>query len=512
MEKEEILLTFIASRDPYNENGSDGPILSFLKVKKFNKVILLYTNMEFLQRAYETSKTIRERHPDTSIELKELQIEIPIDYEEIFLKLWRILKIIENNHDSSIVRYSILTDSGTPQMQTCWLLMVTSGLFNAKMYQGIPPQYSGGIYKAREIQFSYDKFPTVLKPPSLLDIESKLLGIALPESSEKYPLESTKIIGNEKSFVNAKAKAIRITKYDLSVLIIGETGTGKELFARLIHNISERKEKPFVTLNCSAINPTIAESEFFGYKKGAFTGATEDRTGYFKIADGGTIFLDEVGDLPLELQPKLLRVLENGTFFPVGSNKEVNVNVRIIAATNQNLEELCRIGKFRLDLYNRLNQVTIELPPLRKRKSDIPILAKNFVEEWNRRYNENKYISEEVLPFLVNYNWPGNIRELQNVIINMCALSPHNKITIGYLPEKIKNYYRSSDFILNYINELDFSESGINVDEILKRIEKEIYRKALHYTNGNKTKAAVLLNLKPHTFRKRLRERFNDYL
>ncbi len=126
MEKEEILLTFVASRDPYNENGSDGPILSFLKVKKFNKVILMYTNMEFLQRAYETSKTIRERHPDTSIELKELQIEIPIDYEEIFLKLWRILKIIENNYDSSIVRYSILTDSGTPQMQI-WL--VTDGNF-----------------------------------------------------------------------------------------------------------------------------------------------------------------------------------------------------------------------------------------------------------------------------------------------------------------------------------------------------------------------------------------------
>jgi transcriptional regulator with GAF, ATPase, and Fis domain len=209
----------------------------------------------------------------------------------------------------------------------------------------------------------------------------------------------------------------KVATTDATVLIQGETGTGKELIARAIHSRSRRSDKPLVTLNCAAIPANLIESEFFGHEKGAFTGANEKRQGRFSHADGGTIFLDEIGELPLELQPKLLRVLQEGTFEPLGSAKTQKVDVRVVAATNRDLKKEADAGRFREDLYFRLNVFPLHIPPLRDRREDIPLLAQAFVERQARMMNRGcDSLAPDVIRRLAGYPWPGNVRELQNVI------------------------------------------------------------------------------------------------
>src|SRR5690349_16268767 len=232
------------------------------------------------------------------------------------------------------------------------------------------------------------------------------------------------IVGKSPALLELLRRVDQVAPTDSSVLIYGETGTGKELIARAIHNRSLRKSRPLVKVNCSAISAGLVESELFGHVKGAFTGAFERRIGRFELADGGTIFLDEVGELPLDTQVKLLRVLQEREFEPVGSNRSVCVDVRVIAATNRNLEEAIKAGSFRSDLYYRLNVFPLEVPTLRDRRSDIPQLAKFFVSRYCRKLGKKiEGISEDTTDRLVNYSWPGNVRELQNVIERTLILS-----------------------------------------------------------------------------------------
>jgi two-component system response regulator PilR (NtrC family) len=296
-----------------------------------------------------------------------------------------------------------------------------------------------------------------------------------------------------------------VARYDLSVLLLGETGSGKELFARLIHENSGRKSRPFVPINCSAISRQIAESELFGHKKGAFTGAVSDREGFFAIADQGTIFLDEVGDLPQELQPKLLRVLESDTYAPVGESRSFTISVRVIAATNKPLDTLAEEGAFRFDLLSRLKQYALEIPPLRERRNDIPLLVRHFLDEWNRTYNEKKSLHPDVLSFLLSYTWPGNVRELRNTVIGMCAACPYDEITPLSLPGTLKNFFQEGcasggDAVI--------PPSGVDLKDILHETEKAYYLKALDMAGGNRSQAARLLGVEPAAFRKALRERF----
>ncbi len=235
---------------------------------------------------------------------------------------------------------------------------------------------------------------------------------------------SCQLTGESKGMKRLLQNVYMVAHTDATVLITGETGTGKELVAQHIHQTSKRKEKPLVTVNCGAIPATLIESEFFGHTKGAFTGASAERKGRFQLADGGTIFLDEIGELPLDLQVKLLRVIQEGEFEPVGSSKTIKVNVRIIAATHRNLLELCKDNKFREDLYYRLNVFPIEVPPLRERGDDVIIIANKFIEKFSVR-NKRKFapLNEAQMNLLRSHSWPGNIRELQNIVERTAILA-----------------------------------------------------------------------------------------
>ncbi|HGY55704.1 MAG TPA: sigma-54-dependent Fis family transcriptional regulator [Caldithrix abyssi] len=279
----------------------------------------------------------------------------------------------------------------------------------------------------------------------------------------------------------------KVAASNATVLILGESGTGKELIARAIHFNSARKDKPFVTVNCPSIPDNLLESELFGHVKGAFTGAVKDRPGKFELANGGTIFLDEIGDLKEDLQAKLLRVLQEREYDRVGGGKPIKTDVRILAATNQDLLELVKEKKFREDLYYRLSVVPIVLPPLRERREDIPFLIDFFLERFGG--GRNFTIDATVVQALKNYSWPGNVRELENIIERMVTLSADDRITLKDLPSYILSQTGDSSSSL-----LRIPEEGIS----LEAIEKQVILEVLKRTDGNQSQAARLLQIPRH--------------
>ena len=252
------------------------------------------------------------------------------------------------------------------------------------------------------------------------------------------------IIGNSTGLNRALEKSIQVAPTDISVLVTGESGVGKEVISKIAHQLSHRKHSKFIAVNCGAIPEGTIDSELFGHEKGAFTGATQTRAGYFEVADGGTIFLDEVGELPLTTQVRLLRVLENGEFIKVGSSKVQKTNVRIVAATNVNMQEAIRKSKFREDLYYRLSTVEINLPPLRERTDDIHLLFRKFCSDFAQKYNMPTIkLEDEAVNTLINYNWSGNIRQLKNIAEQLSVLEENRKISKAvledYLPNSVDN-------------------------------------------------------------------------
>ncbi|MCD6121613.1 MAG: sigma 54-interacting transcriptional regulator [Spirochaetales bacterium] len=286
----------------------------------------------------------------------------------------------------------------------------------------------------------------------------------------------------------------QVAPTDATVLIQGESGTGKELAARAIHNLSLRNKNPFVAVNCGALPENLLESELFGYKKGAFTDAFRDKEGRFDAAKGGTLFLDEIGDLPKSLQVKLLRVLQEKTYEPLGSSVSKKADVRIIAATNRILEQEVKDGNFREDLYYRINIVPIKLPPLRERREDIPLIADYFINHFNKIYKRDvQEISREVMNLLLKYNWPGNIRELENTIEYAFVLCDCHIIETDLLPSKIKKY-----------NQPEADYSGIPLS--LQEIERRAITAALHRNNFKKLATARELNIDKNTLRRKIKK------
>jgi len=277
-----------------------------------------------------------------------------------------------------------------------------------------------------------------------------------------------------------------VAKYNVDILIQGESGVGKELIAKAIQTLSPRKDKPFIPLNCASFQKDLLEAELFGYRRGAFTGATEDKKGIFEEADGGTIFLDEIGELPLDIQAKLLRTLQDGEIKRIGDNKPIKVDVRIIAATNKDLEKLVEKGLFREDLYYRISKEVIKIPPLRERKEDIPPLVMHFIQKYNKRFNKNILgIKPDALKVLLEYNWPGNVRELSNVIEGAVLRAKDG----GYIE---KEHLRKDVFINVDKFPLRYEEYK---EEIIKKGMKTYLNVLLSMTSGNITQAARLAGI-----------------
>ncbi len=324
----------------------------------------------------------------------------------------------------------------------------------------------------------------------LLDLQSKInkyKGEIERIEGAKYCFDS--IIGKSPKIEYLKRIGKMAAETNSTVLITGESGTGKELFAHSIHNASYRRKEAFITINCAAIPRDLLESELFGYDKGAFTGArNEGKLGKFEQAMGGTIFLDEIGTMPLEMQAKILRVLEAKEFERIGSNKKIILDARVIAATNENIEEQIKKGKFREDLYYRLNVVPIEVPPLRERTEDIEALAieilKNLLEEMNL---DKKGITKETINTLKKYSWPGNVRELRNILERAINLTPGKVISQKNLPERIINKIDN--------DKVGYTDSVGNLKNIMSQVEKDTIEKALDIAKGNKTLAAKKLGI-----------------
>ena len=290
----------------------------------------------------------------------------------------------------------------------------------------------------------------------------------------------------------------RIAETDTSVLITGESGTGKELVAKALHEQSRRRTKPFVAINCAALPESLLESELFGHKRGSFTDAVSDQRGLFLQADGGTLFLDELGEFPLSLQPKLLRALEERTVRPVGSDKEVPFDVRLIAATNRDLETAVEEKRFREDLYFRVNVIQIKLPPLRSRGTDVLLLAQHYLEDFASR-NGKKILglSDATAQKLLDYEWPGNVRELRNAIERAVALARYDRIAVDDLPDKIRNY-RGTQLELG----------GDNPSELFKmeEVERRYIQHVLKVTHGNRTLTAQILGFDRKTLYRKLKQ------
>lgn len=333
-----------------------------------------------------------------------------------------------------------------------------------------------------------------------LEVENRTLK---KELTREYSFQN--LVGNSDAMHRIYEMIRRVSQTPTNVLITGESGTGKEMVAKAIHFNGPLKDRPFVTVNCGAIPESLMESEMFGHKKGSFTGAVADKSGLFEVADGGSLFLDEVGELPISIQVKLLRAIQERVIRRVGATEDTKVEVRIIAATNRDLEDMVKKGLFRQDLFYRLNVINIKTPSLRERPDDIALLANHFLKKYNERLTKSiGGISAEAMEMLKKYDYPGNVRELENIIERTVALEGGATI----LPESLPPFVNTpSGRKLASTHEIQVTDEGLDLDKIMGQIEKELLIKAIHAAGGVKKKAAKLLNI---TFRS-MRYRVEKY-
>ena len=336
----------------------------------------------------------------------------------------------------------------------------------------------------------------IIKVKKLFEVRDLHLENRILRRELQRDYDYTNIIGKSTAIMQIFEMIKAVADTDSTVLISGNSGTGKELVAKALHYNSKRSNKPFIALNCGAISENLIESELFGHKKGAFTGAISDKEGFIKAAEAGTLFLDEISEMPPQLQVKLLRAIQEKEYTPVGTTISLPVNVRFIASTNRNLQEYVSQGKFREDLFYRLNVVDIHLPSLKEREGDIPLLAEHFLEKYRKQMNKNiKGISNDAMRALMNHEWKGEIRELENVIERSVIFCNEDFINIKNLPVQFQSATEPTDF----------SPSG-SLDESVKRFEKEIITRALEANEFNKEKTADTLQVGLSTLYRKMKE------
>jgi len=372
-----------------------------------------------------------------------------------------------------------------------------------------------GAYDYLTKPFDLDALDAIILKAQKAAEVSDQIGHLKDELQEQYSFGRT-IIGNSQPMQEVYKTLGRVASSDVTVLVTGESGTGKELIARAIHFNSPRLGKPFVAINCAAIPRELLENELFGHERGAFTGATDRKAGKFEQANGGTLFLDEIGDMPLELQAKLLRVLQEKEITRTGGSQTMQIDVRIVAATNQNIAELVEQKQFREDLYYRLNVVPISLPSLHQRKDDIPSLVDFFLQRAQEELGVNAIeCSKEALSLLKRHNWPGNVRELENVIKRATLLSPNHILMPSDFPGLLstqgsKNQDESLEALVarkleNSLAQMDLHELDNLYEMVLHQVERPLINIILHQTRGNQVRTAEILGINRNTLRKKIK-------
>lgn len=492
----DVLLTFTGFHDPYFKGLVDqaeqpGPILSLLSTRSFDHVILFDTPST--QRiTEETKKAISKLHGGSVVHVLSIGLSDPTDYQEILNGLRiHLHRIIE---EYSSARFFVAVASGTPHMHACWVLLTASGEIPARILHVRPPRFVTREHPlVSEVDLSFREFPsirfqngTILVEESEIDIESVRAQLG--------------IVGDHPTIRRSLEMGAMLAPSQAPILILGETGTGKELFTRFIHRLSGRPRESFVAVNCASIPEDLVESLLFGHRKGAFTGAINDQIGKFDRADKGTLFLDELGELPFPAQAKLLRVLQDGQVEPIGQTKPHEVDVRIVGATNQDLRKLVKQGKFREDLYYRLNVGEIRLPPLRERRSDIPKLALYTIDRLNGSLRRPKSLSPEALSRLQSHSWPGNVRDLENVIERSIRLCRHDVLNADDLLITEPISYADP------LDALPHPYEGFSLEEFLGSARKQIILRAIEAASGNQSQAARLLGISPQAVHKFLQQ------
>jgi transcriptional regulator with AAA-type ATPase domain len=487
-----ILMTFTGYNDPYSKGmvaGEDqaGPILSVLAARKLDRVVL-FSTPSMAESTDATAAAISAMVNGPEVSIRRLDLPDPTDYLAILRELRRECGAIRQQYVEDELFVS--TASGTPQMHACWFLLTASGEIPATLLHVRPPRFvTTKLPVVSEIVPSAGEFPKVLPGRMMAPTTDSA---ALLESA----MESVGLVVEHRSMRKVAEKAAHVAETDVTVLILGETGTGKEMFARLIHELSPRRG-PFVAVNCGAIPAELVESTLFGHLKGSFTGAVSNQIGKFEQAAGGTLLLDEIGELPLSAQVKLLRVLQEKTIEPVGANGTRKVDVRVIAATNRNLDEERKAKRFREDLYYRLAPITLTIPPLRERRTEIHRIAIYLLERLNRSYRRQRRFAPATLRYLTNYPWRGNVRELEGVISRAVILCETDLIE----PQDLDLG------VAEATTQLPQPFEGFRLEAFLDETRATMMARALEMANGNQSQAAKLLGMSGQNVSKFLKGR-----
>jgi DNA-binding NtrC family response regulator len=466
-----------------------GPVKTAVASGRFDDVHLLSNYSDIVHKPF--SKWLGGKPVIHAVALKD-----PTDYVKVFEFADQALgQIVASPADREGYELAILLSPGTPAMAVVWVLLGASR-YPAKFFQ----TYRGEL---REARMPTDLFEGIV-PDLVRDRDLAFQALAASSPQEVQGFED--IVGDSQAIRIAVGRAQRAALRDVPVLVLGESGTGKEMFANAIHKASRRRAGHFCSINCAAIPRDLLEAELFGYVKGAFTGADKDKSGLFAQADGGTVFLDEIGECDPLLQAKLLRVLQPPAncgpcyrvFRPVGGGKDQTSDVRIVAATNRDLQQDIKAGRFREDLFYRLAVITIQLPPLRERRRDLPLLVEQFLTKINRDFAEqdrsynHKRISASAMEFVKRHPWPGNVRQLFNTLLQAAVMTDGELIERRDLTDAIGDV--NTDRMLNAL-ERNLGD-GFNLDEHMNSIQRHYLRRAMEEAKGNKTRAARLLGMK----------------
>jgi transcriptional regulator with PAS, ATPase and Fis domain len=475
------LVSWIGGHD-LNSIGTEGldrgPVVSTLSAQTFNRVELLYNYPEDEVKPY---LLWLEKQTDIRINARHVKLSSPVHFGEIYLSVNGLLEKLFDENDKQDL--NILLSPGTPAMLAIWVLLGKTK-YKATFWQSSREQ---GVEKA---VIPFDIAAEYI--PTADNISSTTISRL---AAAEVPVDAAfdDIITNNPLMAELKVQASVLAKLDVPVMIYGESGTGKELFATAIHNASNRSGNKFIPVNCGAFPSELIDSLLFGHKKGAFTGATSDKAGYFEQADGGTLFLDEFGELDPAVQVRLLRVLQNGRFTPVGGVKEIEVDVRIITATNKDLMLEVSEGRFREDLFYRVAVGVLHLPPLRERQGDISLLSDTLIRAIGMADAQlkDKEISAEAKKIILKQSWSGNIRELQSTLLRAALWSQGSIITAANLERAL---FRMPEKEMGVLGR-DIAQ-GIDIYEVLDEVTKHYLERAIEYTGDSKTKIAKLLKIK----------------